>query len=107
MEASNGQLNWALDLPMASWNCVNVVAGGGLEVRLGIKGDHKCGFSFATEITLADLVLVFGPTMAVLDVNSLKCSGKKIPFSFIVRTFALTLLWWTGSLMMFLRNFCR
>jgi len=67
---------------MASWNCVKEVAGGGFEVRLGAEGDHKCGFSFATEITLADLVLVCGPTMTVLDVNNQKCSGKKLSFSF-------------------------
>jgi hypothetical protein len=78
VEASKGQLNWALDLPMASWNCVKIVGGGGFEVRLGVEGDNKCGFSFATEITLADLVLVVGPTTTVLDVNSQKCSGKEI-----------------------------
>jgi hypothetical protein len=83
VEASKCQLNWALDLPMASWNCVKEVAGGGFEVRLGAEGDHKCGFSFATEITLADLVLVCGPTMTVLDVNNQKCSGMKFTYIFL------------------------
>jgi len=80
VEASKGQLNWALELPKASWNHVKEVAGS-FEVRLGVNGDNKCGFSFATEITLSDLALIFGTTnLTVLDVNNQQCSGRKVSF---------------------------
>jgi hypothetical protein len=72
--ASKGQLNWALELPKASWKHVKEVTGS-FEVRVGASGDSKCGFKFATKITLVDLVLVFGPTLIVLDVNDQMCSG--------------------------------
>jgi len=66
---------------MALWDCIKIVEGG-FEVRLGVKGDHSCGFIFASKVTLADLVLVFGPTMIVLDVNNQdKFSGINIPAS--------------------------
>lgn len=78
VEASKGLLNWSHELPMSSWNCVTEVAGGSFEVRLGVEGDHPCGFNFTKKVTLADFILVFGSKVTVLDVSGQKkCTGKK------------------------------
>jgi hypothetical protein len=61
---------------MASWNYVTRGTVG-TEVQLGLKGTAPCGFRFASEVALADLVHVFGPTLATLDVNRQKCTGEK------------------------------
>jgi hypothetical protein len=80
--ASDDRLNWALELPKVSWNCVKNV-GDDFEVNLGVHGDVQCGFEFSSTITLTDLVLVFGPTLKRLDVNyQQKCTGKNIPVPF-------------------------
>jgi hypothetical protein len=77
--ASEGKLNWDSELPKASWNCVTEFSGG-FEVRLGAQGNHSCGFAFVEEVTIADLMLVFGPTITLLDVNYQdKCTGKSDP----------------------------
>jgi hypothetical protein len=86
VEASEDHLNWARDLPIASWNCVKKVHRGRLEVRLGLHGDNACGLNFAREFTLTDLVLVFGPSITVLDVNGQnECTGEHILDFRIVR----------------------
>ena len=87
-------MNWALE-PKAFWNHVKEVARS-FEVRLGVE-DNKCGFSFATEIILADLVLVFGPNVTFLDVNNQMCSGKT---SLLLKTSRLLLV-----LLVFVRTF--
>ena len=87
-------MNWALE-PKAFWNHVKEVARS-FEVRLGVE-DNKCGFSFATEIILADLVLVFGPNLTFLDVNNQMCSGKT---SLLLKTSRLLLV-----LLVFVRTF--
>jgi len=76
VQASDGHLNWSHELPMASWNCVDIVADG-VGVRLGVRGDNKCGFVLKYGITLHDIVIVFGSALFCLDVNGQKkCTGE-------------------------------
>jgi hypothetical protein len=78
VSASLGQLNWNVELPMSSWNNVKEVTDE-FEVRLGTIGDKPCGFKFASKITLADLIAVFGPTLLALDVNGQEvCTGMNV-----------------------------